>query len=232
MTFSKLLLSYFLVEYANCRGDEIGNHARLKIACRKTWEFKSPPRHLLNKKLIAYIVGVAIGDGNLSNPNSRAVRLRITCDNKYPKLKDHIKDCLKILLPENKVSEVKRTGCIDISCYSNKLEEILGWKAKDGSKEKQNVSIPDWILNNKTYTKECIRGLTQTDGSVYNDRGYLMINYTTIIEKLAYQYFDILEKLGYKPQIREVKFKGYKKYVIRLSKDVGKFIQKIKLWKE
>lgn len=31
----------------------------------------------------AYIIGVAIGDGNLSNSNGRAVRLRVTCDNKY-----------------------------------------------------------------------------------------------------------------------------------------------------
>jgi len=37
-----------------------------------------------DKKLHAYIVGLALGDGNLSNPNGRAVRLRITCDKKYP----------------------------------------------------------------------------------------------------------------------------------------------------
>ena len=36
-----------------------------------------------DKNTLAYIIGVAIGDGNLSNPNGRAVRLRVTCDTKY-----------------------------------------------------------------------------------------------------------------------------------------------------
>ena len=36
--------------------------------------------------LRAYVIGLAIGDGGLSNPNGRAVRLRITCDIKYPLL--------------------------------------------------------------------------------------------------------------------------------------------------
>jgi DNA-binding transcriptional regulator WhiA len=187
---------------------------------------------LKNKKLIAYIIGFAIGDGNLSNPNGRAVRLRVTCDNKYPKIKENIKNSLGILLPKNKISEVKRDGCVDISCYSNTLEKILGWNAKGGSKEKQNVSIPNWILCNKIYLKECLRGLIQTDGSIYKDRGYIMVNYTTIIEKLALDYFESLKKLNYKPQIRKVTHKGHTKYIVRLSKDVKKFIEEINLWKE
>src|SRR5579862_3288729 len=35
-----------------------------------------------DRQLQAYVIGVAIG--NLSNPNGRADRLRITCDFKYP----------------------------------------------------------------------------------------------------------------------------------------------------
>jgi hypothetical protein len=36
--------------------------------------------------LQTYVIGLAIGDGNLSNPNGRAVRLRIACDTKFPAL--------------------------------------------------------------------------------------------------------------------------------------------------
>lgn len=185
-----------------------------------------------NKKILAYIIGVSIGDGNLSNPNGRAVRLRITCDNKYPLLKEHIKQSLQKFLPKNKASEIKRKGCVDVYIYSNTLEDFLGWKAKGGSKGKQNVSIPIWILNNKIYLKECLRGLVQTDGSIYKDRGYTMINFTTIIEKLALAYFESLQKLGYTPQIRKVIYNNHSKYVIRLSKDVDRFIKELKLWKE
>jgi hypothetical protein len=37
-------------------------------------------------ELQAYVIGLAIGDGNLSNPNGRAIRLRISCDTNYPHL--------------------------------------------------------------------------------------------------------------------------------------------------
>lgn len=49
-----------------------------------------------NKLLHSYIVGLAIGYGNLSNPNGRATRLSITCDKKYPKFIGHISDSLNV----------------------------------------------------------------------------------------------------------------------------------------
>ena len=75
----------------------------------------------------AYIIGIAIGDGNLSNPNGRAVRLRVTCDNKYPALRNKIVRSLQLLLPNNKTSLVfRKSNCVDVSCYSNHFEHILG----------------------------------------------------------------------------------------------------------
>ena len=55
-----------------------------------------------DSELHAYVVGLAIGDGNLSNPNGRAVRLRITCDTKYPALIARIRSALERLLPRTK----------------------------------------------------------------------------------------------------------------------------------
>ena len=68
-----------------------------------------PPRAQLamnyaQKKTLAYVIGVALGDGNLSNPNGRAVRLRITCDKKYPILINKMRAAIQFILPENKVS--------------------------------------------------------------------------------------------------------------------------------
>ena len=42
--------------------------------------------------LQAYVIGLAIGDGDLSNPNGRAVRLRITCGSQYPALIAKVND--------------------------------------------------------------------------------------------------------------------------------------------
>jgi DNA-binding transcriptional regulator WhiA len=75
----------------------------------------------------AYIVGVALGDGNLSNPNGRTPRLRITCDAKYPNIADEIIGSLKELFPKNKVSIInhKEATYFNISIYSKKLEYLL-----------------------------------------------------------------------------------------------------------
>lgn len=186
-----------------------------------------------DKKLRAYIIGLALGDGNLSNPNGRAIRLRITCDKKYPELCRHIRKSLADLLPSNVVSLVNRRGesCVDISCYSNSLEDILGWKARGGSKYDQDVKIPNWILEDQEFTKECLRGLIQTDGSIYKDRGYLMINITTVIKPLAVSIVTAIQNIGYKPNIQKRIEIEKEKYVIRISKDSQKFIDDTGLWK-
>lgn len=184
---------------------------------------------IANKCDHAYILGVALGDGNLSNPNGRAIRLRITCDKKYPNLIEHINNKLKCVLPKNKTSFIDRKNALDICCYSNKLSDILGWSV--GSKKSQNAHIPEWIMKSEKYSRECLRGLLQTDGSIYLDRGYPMVNFTTIIKPLAEDVKNIILFLGYKPQVRYVKHSNKSKYIIRISKNVTEFINEIDLWK-
>lgn len=190
-----------------------------------------------DKNVQSYIIGLALGDGNLSNPNGKAIRLRISCDTKYPFLMQKIIASLKTLLPQNKVSIVNRKNinCTDISVYSNHLEKLLGWEAKNGSKFKQSASIPNWIKENYNYKINCLRGLIETDGSIYNDRGYKMMIFTTIILDLANDFFEIVETLGFKPHFYKIKRKSNPYnlnqqivYHVRLSKDIDKFLNLIK----
>ncbi len=185
-----------------------------------------------NKNLRAYILGVALGDGNLSNPNGRAVRLRITCDLKYEKLYKHIQNSIQELMPDNKVSLYFSKTYLNVSCYSNMWEEILGWNSDSGSKYKQQVKIPDWVLENEIYIKECLTGIIQTDGSIYKDRGYLMLNITSSIPTLAKSIIKAITNIGYKPNIQLHKDPKKIKYTIRISKNTQKFINDIDVWKK
>jgi len=194
-------------------------------------------KNLINedKSLQAYVIGLAIGDGNLSNPNDRATRLRITCDNKYPLLMRRIIFALKSLFPQNKVScSEQKQGCADVSVYSNHLENLLGWKAGGGSKFLQKVSIPDWIKNNNEYKINCLRGLIETDGSIYMDRKYKMVIFKTIIPKLADDFYSMMTSLGFKPKIYKIKennkygFHQRTAYQVRLSKNVNEFLDLVK----
>ncbi len=189
-----------------------------------------------DKDLRAYVTGLAIGDGNLSNPNDRATRLRISCGTKYPLLIKRIVNSLKLLLPQNKVSTIKKPGnCVDVYAYSNHLENLLGWKAKEGSKFKQDVSTPKWIYGSKKYKVQYLKGLIETDGSVYHDRGYPMIMITTIIKGLSEEIKNIIDSLGFQSHLYEIdgrknKYNYHKQieYHIRLSKNVQEFLNLVK----
>ncbi len=190
-----------------------------------------------DRELRSYVIGLALGDGNLSNPNGRAIRLRITCDKKYTFLSAKIHKSLQILFPDNKVSIVDRdASCLDISVYSNHLENLMGWDAKNGSKFLQKVSIPDWIKENSTYKINCLRGLIETDGCIYNDRGYKMMIFTTIVPNLADDFYEMITSLGFKPNLYKVKqglnkkdiYNRQTKYHIRLSKNVNEFLNLVK----
>jgi DNA-binding transcriptional regulator WhiA len=188
----------------------------------------------VDKAVLAYIIGVSLGDGNLSNPNGRTIRLRITCDNKYPEIKREIIESLQTLLPNNRVSLVssdKDTYC-NISVYSNKLKDMIPWSVGKGSKFEQQATVPDWIKADEKLTCHCLRGLIQTDGSIYLDRGYRMINFTNNIQPLAHDVKNMMEALGYKPKLYKAKQKSiHHKYTVRLSKQVDDFIRHIKLQK-
>ena len=184
-----------------------------------------PPRpQNVNKDVLAYVIGIALGDGNLSNPNKRAVRLRVTCDNKYPNLIKRIIYSIRLLLPENRVSIIKggKNFC-NISCYSNKWEGWLGWYYDKGSKFNQRVSVPQWVKNNRKFSANCLRGLFETDGSFYIDRGYGMMNFVTIVDNLAEDVSYMINKLGFKCGVYKLKTRTKDRYNIRVSKNVIEF---------
>ena len=188
----------------------------------------------LYSKTLAYVIGIALGDGNLSNPNGRAIRLRITCDSKYPKIGEEMQEALRVIFPKNKVSiaYAKPATSFNISVYSNTLADLLPWKVGEGTKAQQTAHVPDWILENTEYTKECLRGLIQTDGCIYIDRGYKMINFVNYTKLLVQNVQDMLTKLGFRSTFSAIKLSGDRyRYSIRVTRDVENLIQTISLYK-
>ncbi len=206
---------------------------RVRVPPSVLFMYKKPL--VCNKELLAYITGIAIGDGNLSNPNKRATRLRITCDLKYPQLIQKIQKAIQTILPKNKISLVSRKGnCVDLSCYSNHWEQALGWYAGKGSKSDQQISIPSWIKKNRDYKIRCLEGLIETDGTIYTDRGYKMVSFTTVIPGLAKEVYDIIKVIGFSPHIYKIKRKvaqHKQAYRIRLSRNVSTFLKIIQIKK-
>ncbi len=187
---------------------------------------------LSDKKAVAYVVGVALGDGNLSNPNGRAVRLRVTCDKKYPYLINKIEKSIQLIAPHNRVGKINRNTALDVYCYSNDWEKVLGWKAKAGPKFKQAVGVPSWVMNNKDLYKACLCGLFETDGSVYKDRKYITVNFVTQITNLASCVEKMIKSLGYVASIQKLLLPSKNlKYTFRIHTRASEFIKELNIQK-
>jgi len=185
-----------------------------------------PPR----SGLLAYVVGLALGDGNLS-ANGRATRLRVTCDAKYPELAARIHRALVELFPFNKVSIIPKTDrCFDISCHSQHWESLVGWRVGKGSKIDQQVSVPDWVKSKPEYVIACLKGLLETDGSIYSDRGYPMVMFASAIPLLAENVAELMSSLGFSPHIYLITHgrAWLPIYRVRLSKRVQEFLSIVK----
>ena len=206
-----------------------------KSCVRKDVRVRVPPRPPVTyklKKTLAYVVGVALGDGNLSNPNGRAIRLRVTCDSRYPGIQNEIQAALRTLLPKNRVATVPRKATfLDISAYSNHFADWMPWQVGKGSKLVQNARVPEWIFSQPVFVKECLRGLIQTDGSIYIDRGYKMINFTNACEPLVSDVISMVKMIGFRPTISKVNKELRTKYTVRIARDVDKFINTLNLKK-
>ena len=66
----------------------------------------------------------------------RAIRLRITCDARYPRLASEILSTLHVLFPKNSVSIVRaqKNTYFNSSVYSNALAKWIPWKVGNGPK--------------------------------------------------------------------------------------------------
>lgn len=108
----------------------------------------------------------------------------------------------------------------------------MPWRVGSGSKIAQQARVPDWIKANKAYSIACLRGLLQTDGSIYRDRGYLMVNFVNHIAPLADDVRNMLEALGFHPRmytIREVG--GNMKHTVRVARQTEALLKTLSLSK-
>ena len=115
-----------------------------------------------------------------------------------------------------------------------------------GNKVVHQVDIPEWIKNNKAFSRECIRGLFDTDGCFfvhnYVSKGrkysYLKIAFTSASLPLLSSVAKTLINFGFNVRItknhKDVRIED-SKYVLKYIREIGshnqKHLDKIKKWK-
>lgn len=137
-----------------------------KVSRGNIKEIKIPEK---NERL-AELIGIILGDGNIQY-DRHGYSLRIVGDSIKDKeyLLGYVKPlCDSLFGVDSKVSKHRTFNELFIKVHRKRVLEFLfsvGLAA--GDKIKSQETIPRWVFENDQYLKACIRGLVDTDGSIY-----------------------------------------------------------------
>ena len=181
---------------------------------------------------IAELIGVIIGDGCIRyKPHLSQYYIEIVGDkNNEKEYFEYIKKMFIEELNLNAFIKV-REGGLRLKVYSKTFIEFLVYKLKlPNNKDKcQNIFIPDVIFNNKNLLISCLRGIMDTDGSLFltnkgHRKNYPTIEISTTSQKLARQLKNAL-KVRFRIGFRSYK-PGRFHRIYRISLNGDKMIEK------
>ncbi|MBI2659821.1 LAGLIDADG family homing endonuclease [Candidatus Woesearchaeota archaeon] len=112
------------------------------------------------------------------------------------------------------------------------VDFLIDTGLKPNDKIKSQVTIPDWIKENDSYLRSCIRGLIDTDGCVYEMLphwpGLFQLNFENRNITLLRDTREALIKLGYHPSkiCGKRTINGTKFYISR-KEEIKRFYKEI-----
>lgn len=112
---------------------------------------------------LAEFVGIVLGDGGITD-HQVTITLNAWTDKEYADFVVHIIGQLFGLTPSRHTRE---NACVIVVSSVELIEFLKGKGLVQGNKVKQQVDVPSWIVEDPRYMKACLRGLMDTDGSVY-----------------------------------------------------------------
>ena len=219
--------------------NEVGQYKEKAKGFQSIIKIKIPKK----SKLLAEFIGILLGDGNIS-----PYHVGITLSSEERPYILYVKNIInKLFGVMPKIYRHKTSEAVTIVVNRKILVDFcqeFGFMM--GNKVTHQVDIPMWIKENKIFSRECIRGLFDTDGCFFIHKyishckkyRYMKIAFTSASIPLVYSVAKTLINLGFNVRIS----KNYKdvriedtKYVNKYIEEIGshnyKHLQKIKKWK-
>lgn len=156
---------------------------------------------------LAELVGILLGDGGIAKYQV-VVTLNSETDKEYV---IYVASLFKKLFGVTSgVHKVRGSLAINIAVSRSRLVKFCVEKLglKIGNKVRQQVDIPQWVKNNKEFQIACVRGLVDTDGSIFTHRyrsngkyySYKKFDYTSVSQPLLHSAYEILKSNGLHPR--------------------------------
>lgn len=135
-------------------------------------------------KYLAEFFGILFGDGHLIEKgriHRIGITLNLTEDIDYSKYVVGLIKFLFNISPKIKIR--KKLGRLDILISSKALTNFLLQLGFLNGRKKDGLVVPKWVKNNEIYIKSFIRGIMDTDGSLFfAKRGTYKVNEYPVIE--------------------------------------------------
>jgi hypothetical protein len=113
----------------------------------------------------AYLLGQYLGDGHIVYAGKGVYRLEIICCAAYPNIIEECADAIGRVLPANKVGRRRRTGVVNVGCYSKHLPCLFPQHGA-GPKHRRPIVLEPWqeeiVL--AEHPELFVRGLIHSDG--------------------------------------------------------------------
>ena len=217
---------------------------------RRWWEstgkFKKNP--ILESKTIrkpkpsielAEFIGIMMGDGGISNYQV-VVTLHHIDDLEYASYVTDLIERLFKIKPSVYHLSSKSVNSIVVS-RKELVEYLHELGLPVGNKVKQQFDIPPWIMRNRKYSIACLRGLIDTDGSIFTHRyrvkdtqyTYKKLSFTSASESLRQSVHALLQKFGFHSRIagndvRLERIEDMKKYFSKIGSHNLKHLRRYK----
>jgi intein/homing endonuclease len=182
-------------------------------------------------KRLAELIGILLGDGNIQEYVIRGKGVATYCirisghlteDKKYHE-NYVVPLCIKLfkVTPKIYFHKLKKERFIHLA--SKRLVNFFKKQGfPPGNKIHNKVTIPKWIFRNSLYLRACLRGLVDTDGSVYLAGKWIQICFKNFNLVLLSDFRKALIQLGfYASNIT------WNKVYISRKADVRKFYKEI-----
>jgi hypothetical protein len=176
--------------------------------------------------LLAEFLGIMLGDGGVG-PYQITIALNAITDADYA---DFVVDVIVQMFGLTPSQQTRKNACI-IIVSSIELVEFLCQKGLvGGNKVTHQVTLPLWIIERPDFAKACLRGLMDTDGSIYRASHtiagtkyeHACLCFRNYSMPLLDSFHHILKSLGYHPTMGRNRVYLYRqKEIKRYFEEVG-----------
>ena len=166
---------------------------------------------------LAEFIGILLGDGCIT-----PTQVTVTLGTKEDGYVKHVSNLMRNLFNADPRTLTSKNG--KTVYFGSTL--IVRWLLRMGlarNKVLAQVDIPEWVKTRTEYKIACLRGLIDTDGSVYKLRWGFQISFTNYAKPLLHSAREVLIQLGFHPSrvTRNAFYLTRKEDLDKFNREVG-----------